>query len=363
LAYGIVFEMPIPKIHRRILPDRELEIVARLKEAREFLRFTQKEFAEEIGITRQRLASYEEGRAPLRWEIALRACRRFFISEFWLAYGHIQIFSVKGDQKEIPLRAEGLWGSDKFSAGSPRGMVSLAIQPIVQTLRPGMLFSKAFDQYLLAAFRELWMSRHRAAGPFLPSDSIKYIAYALTCIIENGLLRMPLEARRRFLLNLHKVVMILFDEFTGGPRFENPDFELGSATPFEEIIEGHISKLWPDLESPAKKMLTETSLKGIVSNVKSPLKVLLERVARATAQRGKQAALAACLNVSPSRVSEWVRGVKEPGGEYTLRLLEWVSAEEAKQQNAPGGVISTTGDLTRSTDHSHEKSQTRPRKR
>jgi transcriptional regulator with XRE-family HTH domain len=89
--------------------------------------------------------------------------------------------------------------------------------------------------------------------------------------------------------------------------------------------------------------------------VKSPLQVLLARVAQATDERGKQASLASFLKVSPARVSEWVRGVKEPGGEYTLRLLEWVTAEEAQQKSLGGAENAAKGKTRLSKEH-HEKS-------
>src|ERR1041384_7946820 len=71
----------------RALPKREQEICTRLRTARNAVGLTQEEFAAQIGITRQRLASYEEMRAPLRFDIALRLCRVFIISELWLAKG------------------------------------------------------------------------------------------------------------------------------------------------------------------------------------------------------------------------------------------------------------------------------------
>src|SRR5208337_1373313 len=49
----------------------------------------------QISISRVRLASYEDGRAPLRCDIALRACRQSFISEFWLACGAVNEEAAK----------------------------------------------------------------------------------------------------------------------------------------------------------------------------------------------------------------------------------------------------------------------------
>lgn len=89
-----------------------------------------------------------------------------------------------------------------------------------------------------------------------------------------------------------------------------------------------------------KKELTNITVKGNFGSVRTPFKVLLDRLAQATLPRGKKAALARFLKVPASRVSEWIHAAREPGGEITLRLLEWVTAEEAQRQKSPGAVTS-----------------------
>lgn len=72
---------------RKPLPLREAAVCKRLKEVRTTLRLAQSEFADQVGVSRVRLASYEEERAPLRFDLALKICRQFCISEKWLATG------------------------------------------------------------------------------------------------------------------------------------------------------------------------------------------------------------------------------------------------------------------------------------
>jgi len=69
------------------LTARDADIGRRLKEARERLNYTQEAFAKQVGIAKKRLASYEEKRVALRYDLGLRICRQFFISEKWLATG------------------------------------------------------------------------------------------------------------------------------------------------------------------------------------------------------------------------------------------------------------------------------------
>jgi hypothetical protein len=95
----------------------------------------------------------------------------------------------------------------------------------------------------------------------------------------------------------------------------------------------------------------------------SNLEALLNRVREATSGYGERAALARALDIPRQHLNDWLSGHRFPNGEATLRLLTWVTAAESKKQNALGRVTSTSKDLTRSTQHSHEKSQTGPRKR
>jgi len=66
---------------------------------------------------------------------------------------------------------------------------------------------------------------------------------------------------------------------------------------------------------------------------------LLARLKAATRPLRKKSELATFLGVPQSRVSEWLNGKYEPGGEITLQLLQWVEDEEAKQKS-PGAVTS-----------------------
>lgn len=92
------------------------------------------------------------------------------------------------------------------------------------------------------------------------------------------------------------------------------------------------------------------------------LDALLRRLKKATASFGKKASLARFLHVPKPRISEWINGVYAPSAEVTLRLLEWVQAEEASQQKTPGSVNATTEGKTRSTQSRYEKRRSRPRK-
>lgn len=63
------------------------------------------------------------------------------------------------------------------------------------------------------------------------------------------------------------------------------------------------------------------------------LDALMERVLNATRQYGDKAKLAEFLGVSSQQLNNWLTRICSPGGEITLRLQKWVSAEEAKQKS------------------------------
>jgi len=87
---------------------------------------------------------------------------------------------------------------------------------------------------------------------------------------------------------------------------------------------------WPVPQSPEND-LTDDSLKSINEAVKPEIQKFIERVNRFASKPGARAELARTLDVAPARVSEWLNGKKEPGGAYTLRLLQWVEQQERQK--------------------------------
>lgn len=87
---------------------------------------------------------------------------------------------------------------------------------------------------------------------------------------------------------------------------------------------------------------------------------LRKRLKAATSKRGKQTQLARFLKVPPSRVNEWLAGTYEPGAEIALRMLEWVTAEEAKQKTPASACNTGKGHQTRSRQSTHENLKSGP---
>ena len=76
------------------LPAREIAVCQRLRELRVSLKLDQPTFAAALEISRERLASYENFRAPLRYALAEWICHRFDVNQRWLATGKLPQFYV-----------------------------------------------------------------------------------------------------------------------------------------------------------------------------------------------------------------------------------------------------------------------------
>lgn len=106
-----------------------------------------------------------------------------------------------------------------------------------------------------------------------------------------------------------------------------------------------------------KDRLTVTHLRNRLPCVSSKLMALIERVALVARQPGKKTELAQFLKVPLSRVSEWLSGVRNPSGETTLQLLEWVAGEEAQQNKMPAQMLRTS---TRAAAQRRKSRETKP---
>jgi transcriptional regulator with XRE-family HTH domain len=96
-----------------LVDQREMDLGRRVQQAREYINWPQPAFAAELDISRDRLASVEYGRTPLRYPVGYRLCVIFDISPEWLANG---TGNMKSDQvlPDLPM-PEGLPAKAMFS--------------------------------------------------------------------------------------------------------------------------------------------------------------------------------------------------------------------------------------------------------
>ncbi len=111
--------MTKPVTIKSFLPQREIGICQRVRELRLALKWNQPAFAAELGISRERIASYEYAKAPIRYSVGKRLCERFRVNPKWLAEG------IEPKQWHIPIHSD-----------------------LESQIEPGMLFSEAYDRFL-----------------------------------------------------------------------------------------------------------------------------------------------------------------------------------------------------------------------
>ena len=95
---------------------------------------------------------------------------------------------------------------------------------------------------------------------------------------------------------------------------------------FQQIaLRGHVPSCDAGM---GNEYLTFVPPKSKTKGVKSEIQKLIEQVKHKASRPGAKAELARALGVAPARITEWLSGEKEPGGEYTLRLQRWVKGPE-----------------------------------
>ena len=122
-----------------------------------------------------------------------------------------------------------------------------------------------------------------------------------------------------------------------------------------------IAQMLRDMEGGQEiRELTERVVSDTVSEMVTLLKLRSELKAL-TVGYGRKTELANLLGVTRTTVSRWIVGGKEPGGEITLKLLNWVQQQKAKQTNADR-AITRSARKTRSTKVGYEKRKSNPSK-
>ena len=94
------------------------------------------------------------------------------------------------------------------------------------------------------------------------------------------------------------------------------------------------------------------------------LNKVIDRVRRLTKPRGGKKLLAIEMGVSQQHLTNLLSGSCEPGGEITLRLLDWVTRNEAKNKKTPSVLQARPTRMAQAKkDTSNEKPRSDQRKR
>lgn len=273
------------------MTDRERAICSRIREIREQIKWSQADFATELGISRPRLVSIEYGHTPLRFEIAFRILLTFDIHAKWLATG-------QGEARPFHHRISSDDLDDYFEEMA--------------------LFSKIYDANL--ELFDPWPKPAKGwavpkAGPGF--DVKEAICNNVRAHCENIKFR-DADASVDLLLKMADCLLENLGKYIAdGRATRTPENQL--PTMF------HIS--------PKKDLPKCSEIRNTAAYVKLPhtMEQLLAEVRRLTKPAGMKAALAKYLDVPQARVSEWLADKYKPSGKVTLKLALWVSDPRERQ--------------------------------
>lgn len=281
LFLGVMSEHPSIVAQRRksspfkaLLAD-EAFVCQRVSWIRRDAGLSQADFAARIRITRDQVASIENKRVSLKWPEGLAICGGFNVSQLWLARGiePIRPFFDLDKAQDWNLIPD----ATPFSA--------VCNGPLSEQL--------ALRHELLA------VSTGANSAPAVASE---FYSAVQKCVSEQ-LTFVPEECWLAFLEGLPAALRSLMARV--------------------ELRSLHHA----DSE---RKVLTETESPATLPSVKSQLDNLLAILNHLTEETGKKTALADFLGAPLASVSRWLSGEREPGGETTLRMLQWVRQQEHK---------------------------------
>ncbi|HUZ06465.1 MAG TPA: helix-turn-helix transcriptional regulator [Candidatus Paceibacterota bacterium] len=267
------------------MTDRERAICLRIKAIREQIKWSQSDFAKELGISRAKLVSIEYGHTPLRFFLAEKICRTFDVQAKWLATG-------QGEMRPfLPI----LWTAEQRS-----------------NLKVTDLLTKTYDFCPLNF--ELWpKTRYTRGSVPVNFDFKKAIDVQIWLQCSTIKFHDP-DSAWEFTGKFCKFLKTNLRKYVATGKAVKTKLGLYTAN----LLNVHFGE---------KKDLTEITLKGNnTGEVKSETQKLIAQVKRKASKPGSKAELALLLGVKPPRISEWLSGKKEPGGEYTLKLLNWVES-------------------------------------
>ncbi len=279
---------------------RESAICARLKSFREAMKWPVAALAQALDASEHKLTSIEHGRTPLKCIDAILISEIFDLNLDWL---------VTGRGEKLGGQAI-LWVLD--GGENPYG---------------NRLLSEVYDSCpdLFLPHDASANVNFSALSPTPNFDPVGYLQKWVPVWFNGANFKTTFDAER-----LARKVEAYIHSTLAKYR------QAGIATRVK--ISRHRSSMSaiPLRASDASHLAAKTTLDAITdvgnnADVKSKLPTLLARLNNATRDRGMKSALAKYMGVPLPNVSQWLSGEREPSGETTLQLLNWVERQERKK--------------------------------
>lgn len=289
-----------------LMSERELAICARVREAREILKWSQPALASKLGITQNQLAGIEYGRVPLRYRIGDRICDLADLNQRWLAtgeatrYRYFQVFPERAAQIDA-----------------------------------NALFSFAFDLHLRGDIEFFWtmaterLGRPPEDGDFEASDWLLdrcVIGEPPGRVLERNTAReLALDFRRLpfdLQVKLNKRITAELRKFRDAHQTEI-NKHLENCRRFPALADSIFVADSPALRQETLDKQSPSAHAPSVKHTNTPLESIIARLSRLTTKRGAKAALAREMGVTRQAVDQWLSGRTAPSADLVLRLVEW----------------------------------------
>ena len=320
------------------MPASERAICRRLAEFRKATKLSQAQFCVMAGINHRAYAGYEYQRSQLNYPAAWKILTAFDeLNAAWLAEGAGKMLERRHFDYPLP-------NSIEFGPRVPFSLIyESRIKPHINPA-PGTDLDPTLD--CIRLFKNPMNVAGLVEGKNLFGS-----------ILSDLLAALPPEKVNDFLTELHARALQIMARY---PR--DPD-DFAILDRIREIEEYKRRRLFFDQSyTQEKQVLTEASNRAILPPVKLQLENLLARAEALTQEAGSKSALADLLGAPLASVSRWLSGDREPGGETTLRLLQWVEQTEADQKRNAGSVSAQPARKTRIRKSQHEKQTSGPQK-
>jgi DNA-binding transcriptional regulator YiaG len=231
-------------------------------------------------------------------------CERFGISLRWLAMGTLPVKFDFGVSMEcgdlINKNSVFSWVFDKYLDAQTAAIE----RDLIQKLGEANFRSGQFDEKIVVDLVKVGRAPAMAAANYVRK------------IITLWMNWLPEDLRLSYINALLRANADFHSEYKEEIKRALPPDERKGPRAVEQFSE-------TPLTLKAKTLTTD--------DVKPVLPKLIERLNRATEERGSKVALAKWLGVHRQSVTDWLSGKQEPGGEITLKMLHWVEQQERQK--------------------------------
>lgn len=311
------------------------EICARVKTIREAIRWSQSDFSDRIGITRDQLASIESARTPLRYSVAWNIREAFGISLRWLAGEDAFADDPSIDDLPLPMAT---------------GLPERALLSTVTTT-----FPKDGGQSLASIGEEERPIPPKSSQPenLTPTEAYSKMVGQVFAGREPSTGEVDIGNRLFWETSLISMIRMWLADVPVGNVFQfaqhlsNHGVEFLSSLPRDpaKVVDERAEKLrWERIKMSVAKnhLVTETlekkHLTRIDESVNHPVvqpqwPILKKRLRQAADGIAAKSKLAKFIGVKLASVNQWLREsdeAREPGAETALRMLRWVEQQERK---------------------------------